>query len=208
MDADLRDLQAYLAVLRAGGFREGARASGHSASRLSESVRRLEAALGVRLLHRTTRSIAPTEAGARLAERLAPALGEVRAALDVIDRYRDGPAGTLRLNVPATAARIVLPPLAYPNRPTWLTLPRSMVRFEMVLPRPSKVPLKPLEALSGLPRLSTPIGAKPAPPFQLAVAEASMELISAQLPERLAPIACSRVRFETGSKRSAKSLPI
>jgi DNA-binding transcriptional LysR family regulator len=114
MDADLRDLFAFLAVVRAGGFREGARASGLSASRLSESVRRLEARLGVRLLHRTTRSVSPTEAGARLAERLSPALGEVEAALDVVNHYRDRPAGTLRLNVPATAARLVLPSIVAP----------------------------------------------------------------------------------------------
>lgn len=114
MDADLRDLFAFLAVVRAGGFRGAARASGVSASRLSESVRRLETQLGVRLLHRTTRHVAATEAGARLAERLSPALGEVQAALDVVNRYRDRPAGTLRLNVPATAARLVLPPIVTP----------------------------------------------------------------------------------------------
>lgn len=114
MDSELRDLFAFLAVLRAGGFREGARASGLSASRLSESVRRLETRLGVRLLHRTTRSVAATEAGARLAERLVPALGEVEAALDVVNHYRDRPAGTLKLNVPATVARLVLPPIVAP----------------------------------------------------------------------------------------------
>jgi len=106
---DLNDLDAFLAVARAGGFRDGARASGASASRLSESVRRLEERLGVRLLHRTTRSVAPTEAGARLLERLAPALAEVEAALDVVNGFRDRPAGKLRLNVPVSAARLVLP---------------------------------------------------------------------------------------------------
>src|SRR5690242_2211735 len=114
MDTELRDLFAFLAVLRAGGFREGARASGSSASRLSESVRRLESRMGVRLLHRTTRSVIATEAGARLAERLAPALGEVEAALDVVNHYRDRPAGTLKLNVPATVARLVLPAIVTP----------------------------------------------------------------------------------------------
>ncbi|MGN6739034.1 LysR substrate-binding domain-containing protein [Dyella sp.] len=114
MDTELRDLFAFLAVLRAGGFREGARASGNSASRLSESVRRLESRMGVRLLHRTTRSVIATEAGARLAERLAPALGEVEAALDVVNHYRDRPAGTLKLNVPATVARLVLPAIVTP----------------------------------------------------------------------------------------------
>ena len=84
------------------------------ASSLSEAVRRLEAKLGVRLLNRTTRSIAPTEAGARLLERLTPALGEVEAALDVVNAFRDRPAGTLRLNVPATVARLVLPSIVPP----------------------------------------------------------------------------------------------
>jgi DNA-binding transcriptional LysR family regulator len=108
MVADLQDLAAFVAVVRAGGFREAARLTGGSASGLSEAVRRLETRLGVRLLHRTTRSVAPTEAGRRLAERLMPALGEVEAALDVVNAFRDRPAGTLRLNVPASAARLVL----------------------------------------------------------------------------------------------------
>ncbi len=93
MTADLGDLNAFVAVAGAGGFREGARASGGSASGLSEAVRRLEARLGVRLLHRTTRSVVPTEAGARLLERLGPALAEVAAALDVVNGFRDRPAG-------------------------------------------------------------------------------------------------------------------
>jgi DNA-binding transcriptional LysR family regulator len=114
MGADLGDLTAFLAVARAGGFREGARASGGSASSLSEAVRRLETQLGVRLLNRTTRSVAPTEAGLRLLERLEPALGEVQAALDVVNRFRDRPAGRLRLNVPVSAARLVLPAIVPP----------------------------------------------------------------------------------------------
>jgi len=114
MAADLGDLTAFVAVARAGGFRDGARASGSSASSLSEAVRRLEARLGVRLLNRTTRSVAPTEAGARLLDRLGPALGEVEAALDVVNGFRDRPAGTLRLNVPVSAARLVLPAIVPP----------------------------------------------------------------------------------------------
>jgi DNA-binding transcriptional LysR family regulator len=121
MAVDLGDLTAFVAVARAGGFRDAARAGGVSASSLSEAVRRLEARLGVRLLHRTTRSVAPTEAGARLLDRLGPALGEVEAALDVVNGFRDRPAGTLRLNVPVSAARLVLPRIvpaflaAYPD---------------------------------------------------------------------------------------------
>src|SRR4029077_18838879 len=109
MSIDLRDLHAFLAVARAKGFRDGARVSGSSASGLSEAVRRLETALGVRLLHRTTRTVVPTEAGQRLLDRLGPALREVEAALDVVNGFRNRPAGTLRLNVPISAARLTLP---------------------------------------------------------------------------------------------------
>jgi DNA-binding transcriptional LysR family regulator len=110
MAADLGDLTAFMVVARAGGFR----ASGGSASSLSEAVRRLESGLGVRLLNRSTRSVALTEAGARLVERLGPALGEVEATLDMVNRFRDRPAGTLRLNVPVSAARLVLPAIVPP----------------------------------------------------------------------------------------------
>jgi DNA-binding transcriptional LysR family regulator len=111
---DLADLNAFVTVARAKGFRDAARATGGSASAISEAVRRLEAQLGVRLLNRTTRSVVPTEAGARLLERLGPALTEVEAALDVVNAFRDRPAGTLRLNVPAVAARLVLPGIVPP----------------------------------------------------------------------------------------------
>ena len=114
MKVDLSSLEAFVAVARAKGFRDGARASGGSASGLSEAVRRLEAQIGVRLLHRTTRSVVPTEAGQRLLERLGPALHEVGAALDVVNGLRDRPAGTLRLNVPVSAARLVLPAIVPP----------------------------------------------------------------------------------------------
>lgn len=106
---DLADLTAFLAVAREGGFRSAARVSGTSASRLGDAIRRLEGRLGVRLLNRTTRSVTPTDAGARLLERIIPALGEVRAALDVVNDFRDRPAGRLKLNVPTAAARLVLP---------------------------------------------------------------------------------------------------
>jgi len=111
-EPDLADLQAFAAVARHGGFRIAATASGASASALSEAVRRLEARLAVRLFNRTTRSVTLTEAGQRLLERLVPALDGVRDALDVIDGFRQGPAGVLRLNVPAIVAYAVLPPIA------------------------------------------------------------------------------------------------
>ncbi len=114
MKVDLSDLNAFVAVSRAKGFRDGARVSGNSASGLSEAVRRLEAQLGVRLLNRTTRSVVPTAAGVRLLDRLGPALTEVEAALDALNSFRDRPAGTLRLNVPVSASRLVLPSIVPP----------------------------------------------------------------------------------------------
>lgn len=111
-DIDLADLDAFAAVARQRSFRGAAAVRGVSASSLSEAVRRLETRLGVRLLNRTTRSVTPTEAGARLLERLGPALGEVAAALDAVNSFRDSPTGTLRLNVPTIVARMVLPPIA------------------------------------------------------------------------------------------------
>ncbi|MES0157390.1 LysR family transcriptional regulator [Mesorhizobium sp. M0018] len=114
MQIDLGDLNAFVAVARAKGFRDAARASGGSASGLSEAVRRLETQLGVRLLNRTTRSVVLTEAGEGLLARLGPALTEVESALDVVNGFRDRPAGTLRLNVPVSAARLVLPSIVSP----------------------------------------------------------------------------------------------
>jgi DNA-binding transcriptional LysR family regulator len=106
---DLADLDLFAAVARARSFRGAAMARGASASSLSDAVRRLESRLGVRLLNRTTRSVTPTEAGTRLLDRLGPALGEVAAAIDAINSFRDSPAGTLRLNVPVIVAREILP---------------------------------------------------------------------------------------------------
>lgn len=121
MSNDLGDLNAFVAVAQAGGFRDAARTTGGSASTLSEAVRRLEGRLDARLFHRTTRSVTPTEAGKLLLARLVPALAEVEASLQVIDHLRNGPSGTLRLNVPVPAARLTLPQIlpgfmnAYPN---------------------------------------------------------------------------------------------
>jgi DNA-binding transcriptional LysR family regulator len=121
MTMEFNDLAAFVSVARAGGFRDAARVSGVSASSLSIAVRRLESKLGMRLLNRTTRSVAPTEAGLRLIEKLTPLFSEMEAALDVLNRFRDKPSGTLKLNVPSSAARIVLPTViprflkAYPD---------------------------------------------------------------------------------------------
>ncbi|HTJ93020.1 MAG TPA: LysR family transcriptional regulator [Pararobbsia sp.] len=118
---EMNDLAAFVSVARAGGFRDAARTGGVSASSLSIAVRRLETRLGLRLLNRSTRSVAPTEAGQRLLDKIAPLFGEMEAALDVLNGFREKPTGTLRLNVPSSASRIVLAPVmarfldAYPD---------------------------------------------------------------------------------------------
>lgn len=120
-EPEMGDVSAFLMVARAGGFREAARATDSSSSALSDAVRRLEAHLGVRLLNRTTRSVVPTEAGRSLMERVGPAFSEINAALEHARSLRGRPAGTLKLNVPVSAARLVLPQIvprflaAYPD---------------------------------------------------------------------------------------------
>jgi len=130
---NLQDIGAFVEVAKHGGFREAARQSGSSPSQLSEAVRRLEAELGVRLLNRTTRSVVATDAGQRLLEQLEPALGAVASALDVVNGFRDRPAGRLRLNVPLSAAKLILPRVlppfmkAYPEICVEVTVEDSFV---------------------------------------------------------------------------------
>lgn len=108
---NLSDIALFAAVVEAGGFRTAAQRRGMSASSLSDCVRRLEKELGVRLLNRTTRSLTPTEIGARLLERLRPALDEINIALNDLQEDPQHPVGSLRLHVPGVIARHILPPL-------------------------------------------------------------------------------------------------
>jgi DNA-binding transcriptional LysR family regulator len=109
--SDLSDLEAFAAIARHRSFRRAATERGVSPSALSHVMRGLEERLGVRLLSRTSRSVAPTEAGERLLTRLAPALSDIAEALDEVNSFRDTPVGTLRLNVPRSAARRLLAPM-------------------------------------------------------------------------------------------------
>jgi len=200
MATDLQDLFAFLAVVRAGGFREGARASGTSASSLSEAVRRLETRLGVRLLNRTTRSVLPTEAGTRLAERLVPALGEVEAALDVVNRFRDRPTGTLRLNVPATVARLVLPSIVTPFLKTYPEIKLEVIvedRFVDMLAAGCDAGIRYDERLEQ-DMIAVPIG----PRFQRFATAASPDYLDArgrpEHPRDLLDHACLRGQFASG----------
>lgn len=111
MTIDLHELDAFEAVARHRSFRKAAAERGVSASALSHAMRGLEERLGVRLLHRTTRSVTPTEAGYRLLARLTPALRDVADALADVTALQAVPAGTLRLNVPRPAALLVLAPI-------------------------------------------------------------------------------------------------
>lgn len=110
--ARLEHLEAYAQIVRHGGFRAAAAERGVSSSVMSQKMNALESTLGIRLLNRTTRSVAPTEAGARLLEGLAPALEDIHHAVNELDRLRETPSGTLRINAPEPAAYHVLCPLA------------------------------------------------------------------------------------------------
>ena len=107
---DLSILSTLLAVAEEKSFTRAAKRLGVSPSAVSHALRGLEERLGVRLLARTTRSVAPTEAGEQLLARLRPALAEVRDALGEISGLRDTPAGRIRLLMPRFAVESVLAP--------------------------------------------------------------------------------------------------
>lgn len=107
---ELSVLAAFLAVAEERSFTRAAKRLAVSPSALSHAIRGLEERIGVRLLARTTRSVAPTEAGEQFIARLGPALADVRGALDQISGLRDTPAGRVRLLLPRTAATTVLAP--------------------------------------------------------------------------------------------------
>ncbi len=109
--ASLAELDAAVAVARRGNFRAAALELGMSSSALSHAVAGLEARLGVRLFNRTTRSVSLSAAGEQFVAQVAPALSEIRDAMDAVNIHRDTPAGTLRINTSVGAARMILTPL-------------------------------------------------------------------------------------------------
>jgi DNA-binding transcriptional LysR family regulator len=98
MSENFGDLLAFLAVARARSFTRAAAQLGVSQSALSHTIRGLEARLGIRLLTRTTRSVAPTEAGERLLNTVGPKFEEIGAALAALNELREKPAGTIRIS--------------------------------------------------------------------------------------------------------------
>ena len=106
----LPDLTAFIAVAREGSFTRAAARLGVSQSALSQTMRGLEERLGVRLLTRTTRRVAPTEAGERLLRSVGPHLDEIEAELAALGELRDKPAGTIRITASEHAATTILWP--------------------------------------------------------------------------------------------------
>jgi DNA-binding transcriptional LysR family regulator len=106
----INDLQAFLAVAREQSFTKAATKLGVSQSALSHTVRGLEAQLGLRLLTRTTRSVAPTAAGERLLMTMGPLLDEIEAGMAALSEFREKPAGTIRITTGEHAAHAVLWP--------------------------------------------------------------------------------------------------
>ncbi len=108
--SDLNDITAFLAVAHEGSFTKAAAKLGVSQSALSQTLRNLEARLGLRLLTRTTRSVSPTEAGERLIQAVGPRLAEVEAEMAALTALRDKPAGRVRISAGEHAADLVLWP--------------------------------------------------------------------------------------------------
>lgn len=131
--ASFSETTALVAVLERKSFTKAAAQLGLSPARVSELVRTLEERLGVRLVERTTRSVAPTPAGERLLGRLRPLLDEYQDALESLNEFRSKPAGGLRLTVPPPAADFVLAPIIagflaeYPEITVDLSIDRAFV---------------------------------------------------------------------------------
>lgn len=129
---ELGDLTAFLAVAEERSFTRAAAKLGTSQSALSHTVRRLETRLGLRLLTRTTRSVAPTEAGERLIATLRPAFDEIDGKLSALSELREKPAGTIRITTSKHAAEMILWPVVarllaeYPDVKVELAIDQSL----------------------------------------------------------------------------------
>ena len=195
----LPDLISFATVARLRSFRGAALELGVSASALSHAVRGLEERLGVRLLNRTTRSVTPSQAGQRLLERLGPALRDIDDALDDVNTFRDTPIGTLRLNVPRSAAHLLLAPLmarylaAHPQMRLEITTDDGLVD---IVAGGYDAGVRFGESLQG-DMVAVPLG----PPQRLVVVAAPAYLTrhgAPATPRELRAHACIRFRFPSG----------
>ncbi len=130
---DFTELLAFAEVARLRSFRQAAAKLGLTPSALTHTIRSLEQRMQVKLLNRTTRSVAPTEAGSVLLARIAPAFEEVGSAVLAVQALQGRPAGAVRLNVPSVAAYMVLTPMLgdfsdrYPDIRLDVTVEDSMI---------------------------------------------------------------------------------
>ena len=127
-DGSLDDLRALVAVARERSFTKAASKLGVSQSALSQTIRQLEARLGVRLLTRTTRSVSPTEAGERLLHTVAPRFEEIDAEVAAVKELRDKPAGNIRITATEYAIDFILIP-----KLTKLLREYADIRVEMIV---------------------------------------------------------------------------
>jgi DNA-binding transcriptional LysR family regulator len=109
--SEFAELRAFIEVIELGNFGKAAVELGMAPSTLSQTIRKLEERLGLRLINRTTRSVSLTEAGEQLLARIRPAFAELDAAVESINDFRDRPVGTLRLSVSSIPAQMILAPL-------------------------------------------------------------------------------------------------
>ena len=198
---DLGALDSFAAIARHGAFRRAAVERGVSASSLSASLRELEARLGVRLLNRTTRSVALTEAGAALLATLQPALGQIAEAVDAARSAQSAPSGSLRINAPEPAVEWVMAPMvaafmaAYPDVRLEITAEAAMVD---IVAKGFDAGVRWGESLAQ-DMVAVPLG----PPQRFVVVAAPGLIARVGAPDHpsdLLPRPCLRVRFASGAE--------
>lgn len=199
MDVGLKGLEAVLAIARRGSFRAAAVDMGMSTTALSHSIGRIEAGLGVRLFNRTTRSVALTDAGRVFVTRMAPALMEIRGAMDTVVAQRKTPSGTLRINASAQAGHAVAPLILrylrrYPDMQVDLVTEGRLVDivaegFDLGIRPADLVPRDMIALPLGQPQRHAVVAA----PAWLAVHQRP------QSPADLVPDECIRVRLPNGA---------
>jgi DNA-binding transcriptional LysR family regulator len=197
---DLQALDSFAAVARHRNFRRAAVERGVSASTLSQALRDLEARMGVRLLNRTTRSVALTDAGAALLKRLEPALSEIGEAVAEARSAQAEPAGALRINAPEPAIELVLAPIV----PAFLAR-YPAVRLELI----AETNLVDIVAAGydagvrwseSLAQDMVAVSLGPAQRFVLVAAPELIARVGApQHPRELLELPCLRTRFPSGA---------
>lgn len=196
----LAELQAFTTVARLRNFRRAAAELDVSPSALSHGIRALETRIGVRLLNRSTRSVAPTEAGERLLAQLTPALQGIADALDAVNAFRQTPMGTLRINAPRIACQFVLGPLmarflgAHPGMRAELVADDALVD---IVAAGFDAGVRFGESLQQ-DMVAAPLG----PPYRFIVVAAPAYLAAhgtPHCPRELARHACVRIRYPDGA---------